>query len=90
MVNGKEIIFEDVDEALKYVLQQEKASLEKDEFRQNPPLMVSTSSLFNYPFEPKKMGREISTDSLDSPFPAYFNEAPNDEVFIMNLNSATL
>lgn len=53
MVNGKEIIFEDVDEALKYVLQQEKVSLEKDEFRQNPPLMVSTSSLFNYPFEPK-------------------------------------
>lgn len=52
MVNGKEIIFEDVDEALKYVLQQEKASLEKDEFRQNPPLMVSTSSLFNCPFEP--------------------------------------
>lgn len=47
MVNGKEIIFEDVDEALKYVLQQEKVSLEKDEFRQNPPLMVSTSSLFN-------------------------------------------
>lgn len=84
MVNGKEIIFEDVDEALKYVLQQEKVSLKNDEFRQKPPLIVSTSSLFNYPFEPKKMGREISADSLDSPFPAYFNEAPNDDVFIMN------
>ena len=39
MVNGKEIIFEDVDEALKYVLQQEKVSLKNDEFRQKPPLM---------------------------------------------------
>lgn len=84
MVNGKEIIFEDVDEALKYVLQQEKVSLENDEYRQKPPFMVSTPCLFNYLFEPREMGREISTDSLDSPFSAYFNEASNDEVFIMN------
>lgn len=50
MINGKEIIFEDVDEALKYVLQQEKVSLKKDEFRQKPPLIVSTSSLFKLSF----------------------------------------
>lgn len=59
MVNGKEIIFEDVDEALKYVLQQEKVSLENDEFRQKPPLMVSTSSLFNYPLNLKKWGEKF-------------------------------
>lgn len=40
MVTGNEYIFEDIDQALDYVLDTERRALAADPHRQNPPVII--------------------------------------------------
>lgn len=81
MVTGNEYIFDNINQALAYVLDSEKDALAKDLCRQRPPVVVKHSpELFCVP-APDKMPY-VPVDSLDFPQTAFYNNV-NDDMFIM-------
>lgn len=71
MVDGNEYIFENIGQALDYVLHQEQKDLAEDRFRQQPPQIIRCND-----------GCPLSVDSIDYPLTAFFNKV-NDEKFVM-------
>ena len=76
MVTGNEYVFDNIDEALKYVLEAEQRALEADAYRQAPPTMVRA-------YDMKKM----PVDSLDYPLSAWYNNAGEDKFVMTRLRS---
>lgn len=89
MVTGDEYIFENIDEALKYVLDLERKALASDMHRQKPPTIArQIPGMFSQPFsEEMAMKAFVSTDSLDYPLTAWFNGAAEDKFVMTRLNS---
>lgn len=81
MVTGEEYVFENIYDAKDYILAVEADALSKDEHRKSAPI-VCRPPLFNVPFEEYLKTAHISTNSLDYPLSAYYNDA-NDCKFIM-------
>lgn len=67
MVTGNEYIFDNIDEALKYILETEQRALAQDPYRQKPPMMVrQISDMFSRPFSEEIVRQSyIPVDSLD-------------------------
>lgn len=78
MVTGNEYIFEDIDQALEYVLETERRALAADENRQKPIEMRREPFLFVPP---------IPIDSMDYPLSAWFNDADEDKFVMTRLMS---
>lgn len=76
MVTGNEYIFDNIDDALKYVLELEQWALAHDPYRQNPPTMVRAYDM-----------KMLPVDSLDYPLSAWFNNAGTDKFVMTRLNS---
>ena len=62
MVTGNEYIFDNIDEALKYILKTEQRALSQDPYRQKPPMMMRA-----YDMKMKPVA------SLDYPLSAWVN-----------------
>lgn len=89
MVTGNEYIFDNIDEALEYVLETERSALEKDLRRQTPPMMMRhIPGMFSQPFS-DEMARQayIPVESLDYPLSAWFNNAGADKFVMTRLQS---
>lgn len=89
MVTGTEYIFENIDEALKYVLDLEQKALESDTYRQFPPMMMRhISGMFSQLFS-DEMARQayVPVNTLDYPLSAWFNNASADKFVMTRLNS---
>ncbi len=67
MVTGNEYIFDNIDEALKYVLETEQRALAQDPYRQKPPMMMrQIPRMFLQPFSEEIVQQAyIPVDSLD-------------------------
>ena len=66
MVTGNEYIFENIDEAVKYVLDLEQKALASDPHRQKPPtIMRQVPGMFSHPFS-EEMAKKtlVPVDSL--------------------------
>ena len=89
MVTGNEYVFDNIDEALKYVLETEQRALSQDPYRQKPPMMVrQIPGLFSQPFSEEIVRQAyIPVDSLDYSLSAYFNNATNDKFVMTRLRS---
>ena len=72
MVTGNEYIFENIDQALEYVLRMEQNELSADIYRSKPPVII----------RPYLGMRPIPVDSLDYPLGAWFNNEVDDK-FVM-------
>lgn len=85
MVTGNEYIFPNIDDALAYVLDNERRALAADVKRQTPPVimrpLVSPFLMLNMPME------QITVNNLDFPFSGYFNSAPSDSFILSRLAS---
>lgn len=86
MVTGKEYVFDNIDQALNYVLETERRVLENDMSRREPPLVIRPDigrflepTLDTNPFFP--------IDSLDYPLSAWFNNVPEDKFVMTRLFS---
>ena len=82
MVTGNEYIFEDIDQALDYVLDTERRALAADPHRQNPPVII----------RPNLGMHPVPVDSLDYPLGAWFNNESDDKFVmtrLMSVSSAT-
>ena len=77
MVTGKEMLFENVDEALKYVLKEEKRQLSEDPHRIKAPQV----KIPYYGLEP------IPVNSIKYPLAAWFNDASDDKFVMTRLQS---
>lgn len=89
MVTGNEYVFENIDEALKYVLETEQRQLKADDKRKNPPIVFrSTPNMFLQPYT-KEMARQayVPVDSLDFSQSAWFNNAATDKFVMTRLAS---
>ncbi len=86
MVTGREYIFDDIDQAMDYVLEAERRILMTDEYRREPPKVIRP-----YPgvFLETTLDRipSVPVDSLDYPLSAWFNDAPNDKFVMTRLYS---
>lgn len=77
MVTGNEYIFENIDQALEYVLVMEQKELSADIYRSKPPIII-------WPY----LGmRPIPDDSLDYPLGAWFNNEVDDKFVMTRLMS---
>lgn len=76
MVTGNEYFFDNIDEALKYVLETEQRALSQDPYRQKPPTMVRAYDM-----------KMMPVDSLDYPLSAWFNNAAADKFVMTRLQS---
>lgn len=72
MVTGNEYIFEDIDQALKYVLDTERTALAADVYRQSAPTVI----------RPYMGMSPLPVDSLEYPLSAWYNGA-SDDMFVM-------
>ena len=89
MVTGNEYIFEDINEALKYVLDLEQKALASDAKRRNSPMVMRPmQEMFSIPCN-NNLARKciIPVDSLDYPFTAWFNNASEDKFVMTRLIS---
>ena len=77
MVTGNEYVFEDIDQALAYVLASERNALAADKNRQTPPEII----------RPYLGLRPVPKDSLDYPLTAWFNNEPDDKFVMTRLFS---
>lgn len=89
MVTGNEYIFENVDEALKYVLELERKAMASDPYRQKPAtIMRPVPGMFAQPFtDDMAMTAFVPVDSLDYPLSAWFNNAAEDKFVMTRLKS---
>ena len=76
MVTGNEYIFDNIDEALNYVLDTEQRALKQDAHRQAPPTMVRAYDM-----------KMMPVDSLDYPLSAWFNNTDADKFVMTRLQS---
>lgn len=77
MVTGNEYVFEDIDQALAYVLESERNALAADKDRQTAPTIIRPN-LGPWP---------VPKDSLDYPLTAWFNNEPDDKFVMTRLFS---
>lgn len=77
MVTGKEYIFENIEQALKYVLGMEQKALAADIYRSKPPIII----------RPDLGMHPIPVDSLDYPLGAWFNNEADDKFVMTRLMS---
>lgn len=77
MVTGNEYIFDNIDQALMYVLNIEKTSLEADIYRSKPPIII----------RPYLGMCPIPVDSLDYPLGAWFNNEVDGKFVMTRLMS---
>ena len=89
MVTGSEYIFDNIDEALKYVLETEQRQLTQDAKRKTPPVVFRTMpNMFSQPFTEEMVRQAIvPVDSLDYPQSAWFSNAAHDKFVMTRLNS---
>ena len=89
MVTGNEHIFENVDEALKYVLELEQRELASDPCRRQPASIVRpVPGMFSQPFtEGMAQKAIVPVDSLAYPLSAWFNNAGEDKFVMTRLKS---
>lgn len=89
MVTGNEYIFENIDEALKYVLDLERKTLASDHYRQKPAtVMRQIPGAFLQPFTDDLFKKVfVPVDSLDYPLSAWFNNVADDKFVMTRLNS---
>lgn len=89
MVAGNEYIFENIDQAIEYVLACEKNDLSKDVQRLQPHTVISTPETLLAPASEKYIRevRPMSVDSLEYPFSAWFNNATDDKFVMTRLCS---
>ncbi len=78
MVTGNEYIFENIDQALKYVLETEQKTLAADVYRQKALEIRLFPDLTTPP---------IPVDSLEYPLSAWFNDVDNDKFVMTRLMS---
>ena len=76
MLTGNEYIFDNIDEALRYVLETEQRALSQDPYRQQPPTMVRAYDM-----------KMMPVDSLAYPLSAWFNNAGEDKFVMTRLKS---
>lgn len=76
MVTGNEYIFDNIDDALNYVLDTEQRAMTQDAHRQAPPTMVRAYDM-----------KMMPVDSLDYPLSAWFNNADADKFVMTRLLS---
>ena len=86
MVTGEEYVFENIYDAKDYILAAEADALSKDEHRKSAPI-VCRPPLFNVPFEEYLKTAHISTNSLDYPLSAYYNDADDCKFIMTKLQS---
>lgn len=86
MVTGGEYIFDNIDQALDYILETERRVLMTDANRREPPRVIRP-----YPgvFLETTLDRlpPVPVDSLHYPLSAWFNDAPNDKFVMTSLLS---
>lgn len=89
MVTGTEYIFDNIDEALKYVLETEQRALKQDAHRQEPAMIMRPfPGMFSQPFTDEMVQRAyVPVDSLDYPLSAWFNNADADKFVMTRLQS---
>lgn len=89
MVTGNEYIFENIDEALKYVLDLERKTLASDLYRQKPTtVMRQIPGAFLQPFTDDLFKKAfVPVDSLDYPLSAWFNNVVDDKFVMTRLDS---
>ena len=89
MVTGGEYIFDNIDVALKFVLEAEQRQLAQDAKRKTPPSVVRPMpNMFLQPCTEGMARRAIvPVDSLDYPLSAWFNNATIDKFVMTRLNS---
>ena len=89
MVTGNEYIFENIDEALKYVLDLERKTLASDHYRQKPAtVMRQIPGMFLQPFTDDLFKKVfVPVDSLDYPLSAWFNNVADDKFVMTRLDS---
>lgn len=89
MVTGNEYIFNNVDEALKYVLATEQRALAKDITRKTPPMVVRPfPGMFSQPYD-DEMAKQVfvPVNSIQYPLSAWFNDASSNKFIITRLQS---
>ena len=88
MVTGNEYIFENIDEALKYVMDLERKALASDLHRQKPPIIArQIPGMFSQPFsEEMAMKAFVPVDLLNYSLSAWFNGAAEDKFVMTRLN----
>ena len=86
MVTGNEYIFDNIDQALGYVLEAECRALAADAYRREPPRVIRP---FQRTFIVPALNRDpfVPVDSLDYPLSAWFNDAPDDKFVMTRLFS---
>ena len=77
MVTGNEYIFDNIDQALEYVLEMEQKTLAADIYRSKPPIII----------RPDLGMHPIPVDSLDYPLGAWFNNEADDKFVMTRLMS---
>ena len=89
MVTGNEYIFDNIDDALKYVLEMEQRQFKADDKRKNPPLVFRPiPNMFSQPCTDELIQKaHVPVDSLDYPQSAWFNNAETDKFVMTRLNS---
>ena len=89
MVTGNEYIFENIIEALKYVLDLEQRSLAFDQYRQKPPMVMRhVPEMFSQPITEELSKKAcVPIDSLDYPLSAWFNNTAEDKFVMTRLIS---
>lgn len=89
MVTGGEYTFNNIDEALKYVLDAEQRQLTQDAKRKTPPIVFRPMpNMFSQPFT-EEIARQalVSPDSLNYSQSAWFNNTDTDKFVMTRLNS---
>ena len=89
MVTGNEYIFDNIDEALNYVLDTEQRALAQDPHRQEPAMVMRPfPGMFSQPFTEEMVQQVyVPVDSLDYPLSAWFNNADADKFVMTRLQS---
>jgi len=89
MVTGNEYIFDNIEEALNYVLETEQWALTQDAHRQEPAMIMRPfPGMFSQPFTDEMVQRAyVPVDSLDYPLSAWFNNADADKFVMTRLQS---
>lgn len=89
MLTGSEYIFDNIDEALKYVLETEQRQLTQDAKRKTPPTVFrSMPNMFSQPYADEMAKKAlVPVGSLDYPLSAWFNNAADDKFVMTRLNS---
>ena len=86
MVTGNEFVFDNIEQALDYVLDSEKKSLANDQYRQSPPMVFRPMSSMGM-FPSIDGNKPVPLDSLDYPLTAWFNTISDDKFVMTRLFS---